>query len=457
MNLLPMSARLALFLRRSWRAKTWLAAGCILSLYGGASALAALGDEMLARPMASGNRVNAELALAQLDEQIARLAEHVPEFITEDRLRAGDTIPALLQRLGVNDAAALTFVRNDALAKRLYQLRPGRAVAAKTDAIGNLVWLEFPDAALRGSMETAPDGAALTHLIRIDRSASGFKAEGRAVVAERRIEMRSGTILSSLFAATDAAGIPDAVTRQIADVFDADIDFHVDLRKGDSFRVIYETLWVNGEYLRAGRVLGIEFVTAGSLHEATWFEAQPGRGGYYAADGSSLRRAFLRSPIEFSRVSSGFSDNRLHPIHLRWKKHEGVDYAAPTGTPIRAVADGSIEFVGWKNGYGNVVMIRHSGQYETLYAHLSRFGSGIRRGARVGQGQIIGQVGATGWATGPHLHYEFHVAGRPHDPLRVALPEAAPLAAADRAAFEARHAEVEGQLALLRVGPLALR
>ena len=170
-----------------------------------------------------------------------------------------------------------------------------------------------------------------------------------------------------------------------------------------------------------------------------------------------LRKAFLRSPIEFSRVSSGFSDNRLHPIHLRWQRHTGVDYAAPTGTPIRAVADGVIDFVGVKNGYGKVVVVRHSGVYETLYAHMSRFGAGIARGTRVAQGQVIGHVGMTGWATGPHLHYEFHINGQPHDPLRVALPEAAPLPADQRAAFTAHRADLDAQLALLRMTPVASR
>ena len=444
----------------SLHAKLLIALGCALSLYGGASALAALGDEMLAQPLPSGNRVSADIVLDDLAAQTDRLAAQTQQYIASDTLRAGDTIAAALQRLHVDDPQALAFVRNDATARRLYDLRPGRTITAQTDANGTLQWLQFPvpgrreaDAANPGTENVAPQA----HVVRVERTDGQLRAAEQSLAPQARVEMRSGTITSSLFAATDAADVPDAITMQIAEIFDSEIDFHVDLRRGDTFRVVYETLYLDGTYLRPGRVLAVEFVNAGTPYSAYWFESAPGKGSYYAEDGQSLRKAFLRSPIEFSRVSSGFSDNRLHPIHLRWQRHTGVDYAAPTGTPIRAVADGVIDFVGVKNGYGKVVVVRHSGVYETLYAHMSRFGAGIARGTRVAQGQVIGHVGMTGWATGPHLHYEFHINGQPHDPLRVALPEAAPLPADQRAAFTAHRADLDAQLALLRMTPVASR
>ncbi len=446
----------------SAHAKLLIAVGCALTMYGGASALASLGDEMLAQPMPSGNRFTTELALQDLDAQTEKLAAQDQRFVAADTLRAGDTIAAALQRLHVDDAQALAFIRNDPTARRLFELRPGRTITAQTDADGALQWLQFPvpnrrdvqPAQSPADAETAPPQ---THVVRIERAGAELRASEQSLMPETRVEMRSGTILSSLFAATDAAEVPDRVTMQIAEIFDAEIDFHVDLRRGDTFRVVYETHYLDGEYQRAGRVLAVEFVNAGKPFSAYWFESAPGKGAYYAEDGKSLRRAFLRSPLEFSRVSSGFSDNRLHPIQMQWKRHTGVDYAAPTGTPIRAVADGVIDFVGWKNGYGKVVIVRHSGMYETLYAHMSSFGPGITRGTRVSQAQVIGRVGSTGWATGPHCHYEFHVNGQPRDPLRVALPEVAPLPAPLRASFEAHRADLSAQLALLRMAPVALR
>jgi len=444
----------------SLHAKLLIALGCALSLYGGASALASLGDDLLAQPLPSGNRVSAELVLDDLGAQTERLAAQEQRYIASDTLRAGDTIAAALQRLHVDDQQALAFLRSDATARRLYDLRPGRTITAQTDANGALQWLQFPVPGRRDSDAANPsaaDAAPQAHVVRIERAGEHLRAVEQSLAPQTRIEMRAGTITSSLFAATDAADVPDAVTMQIAEIFDSEIDFHVDLRRGDTFRVVYETLYLDGSYLRPGRVLAVEFVNAGTPYSAYWFESAPGKGSYYAENGQSLRKAFLRSPIEFSRVSSGFSDNRLHPIHLRWQRHTGVDYAAPTGTPIRAVADGVVDFVGWKNGYGKVVVVRHSGVYETLYAHMSRFGAGIARGTRIGQGQVIGHVGMTGWATGPHLHYEFHINGQPHDPLRVALPEAAPLPADQRAVFAAHRADLDAQLALLRIAPVASR
>ena len=250
--------------------------------------------------------------------------------------------------------------------------------------------------------------------------------------------LASGTIRSTLFAATEEAGLPDAIAAQIADIFSTDIDFHRELRKGDSFNLVYESLTADGQPVPwnegAGRVLAAEFVNGGRVHHAVWFTRADGRGGYYGADGRSLRRSFLASPMEFSRVTSGFA-MRFHPILQSWRRHLGVDYGAPVGTPVRTVGDGVVSFSGWQNGYGKVVEIDHGKGKTTLYAHLSR--QDVKKGQRVQQGQRVGAVGMTGWTTGPHLHFEFRVNGTHQDPLLVAKSaEPVVLDSASRPRFE---------------------
>jgi murein DD-endopeptidase MepM/ murein hydrolase activator NlpD len=234
---------------------------------------------------------------------------------------------------------------------------------------------------------------------------------------------------------------------QLADVFGGDIDFHRDLRKGDRFSVIYELHHFAGRPVRAGRVLAAEFTNQGKTFRAVHFN-----GGYYAQDGNNLRKAFLRSPLEFSRVSSGFGMRR-HPMHKVWQAHKGIDYAAPIGTRVRSVGNGFVDFAGAKDGYGNVVIVRHHGQYATVYAHLSRIA--VRRGARVEQNDTVGFVGQTGWATGPHLHYEFRIAGEARNPFSIAMPAAAPVAPRELPAFQAHAGALSAQLDLLANGNLA--
>jgi murein DD-endopeptidase MepM/ murein hydrolase activator NlpD len=260
--------------------------------------------------------------------------------------------------------------------------------------------------------------------------------------------MKSSVIESSLFAASDVAGIPDSVAMQMADIFGGDIDFHRDLRKGDQFTVVYELHHLAGRPVRAGRVLAAEFVSQRKAYRAVHFGT-----GYYAPNGTNLRKAFLRSPLEFSRVSSGFGMRR-HPIARVWRAHQGIDYAAPTGTRVRAVADAVVDYAGPKGGYGKVVILRHHGAYTTVYAHLSRIA--VRRGARVAQNDTIGFVGQTGWATGPHLHYEFRISGKARNPFAIAMPAALPVAPQDLAAFRAHAAPLIARLDLLANTNLAL-
>ena len=354
----------------------------------------------------------------------------------EERIQRGDTLGGILARLSVTDPAALGFLRSDAHAKPLYQLKPGKSLRVRTDEDGRLIALSY----------LATDGS----LLAVDRVGEELVARSVAPQATVRIELRSGEIASSLFAAADAIGLPDAVTVQIAEVFSGEIDFHHDLRRGDRFAVVYETREVGGDSLGAGKVLAAEFVNKGLAHRAFLWRSSDGSEGYYAEDGKSLRRAFLRSPVAFSRVTSGFSLARFHPFAQTWRAHKGVDFAAPAGTAVHAAGDGQVALAGTQNGYGNVVILRHAGAYSTVYAHLSRFAAGVKTGASVAQGNVIGYVGQTGWATGPHLHYEFRVNGVERNPLTIALPNAQPIPASERAAYLERSAPLGAQLSLGR-------
>ena len=370
-----------------------------------------------------------ELTMPDLAAQIAEMAPKAPEFISEERVRSGDSLAALMERLGVDDPEATSFIKSDPTARALLTLRPGRRVQVSISAEGRL----------QSASATLSDGRSNEEAARllISRTLTGFTAEKNPALLERRVEMRSGTIHSSLFAATDAAQVPDAVATQIVDMFSTNIDFASDLRRGDRFNVVYETLWQGGEYVRSGRVLAAEFLNAGKTYEAVWFD-QPGThggGSYFDLKGRSLKKAFLKSPLQFSRVTSGFA-MRMHPISGKWKQHKGIDFAAPIGTPIRAAGNGVIDFAGVNGGYGNFVLIQHGKTYSTAYAHMSRFAAGIRRGTRVSRGEVIGYVGTSGWSTGPHLHYEFRVNNAARDPNSIAVSVVATLSGTEQQRFE---------------------
>jgi murein DD-endopeptidase MepM/ murein hydrolase activator NlpD len=353
----------------------------------------------------------------------------------EERIQRGDTIAALLERLGAEDSATAEFLRNTRSARTLRQLIPGRTVRALTTAEGKLLELRYQTGGT---------------VLNVQRLEDNFQVTEQPIEFERRILMKAGEIRSSLFAATDTVGLSDAIAIQIADIFSTDIDFHRDLRRGDRFTVVYEMLYDQGEPVRSGRMLAAEFVNQGRTLQAVYFQYAEGQGGYYTPDGKNIRKAFLRSPLEFSRISSGFS-NRFHPILKQWRAHNGIDYAAPTGTRIKATGDGVVEFAGrHQGGYGNLVVLRHQSKFTTWYGHLSGFAKGIRKGARVAQGDAIGYVGATGLATGPHLHYEFRINDVHQNPLRVVLPSAPPISPAQKPAFDAAAAPLSQQLELLR-------
>lgn len=393
-------------------------AGAVLSVLGG-FAITAFGIAPLAPDAAALPQrvITEELQVKGLEAQLDQLSLHTLELNRHDLTRSSDTADTLLRRLGVLDPAAAAFLRRDADARRLLDGRSDKMVQVRSTADGTLLELvgRFP------ALESARQATHFTRLT-VSRDQGQFRSmlETAPLVAQTRLG--SGSIRSSLWAAADEARLPDAIATQLIDIFSGDIDFHRQLQKGDSFSVAFEALTADDQLITwneaTGKVLAAEFINAGKSLQAIWFQDSPNaKGAYFSIDGASRRRPFLASPLEFSRVTSGFA-MRLHPILNTWRAHNGVDYSAPTGTPVRSVGDGVVELAGRQNGYGNVVKIQHANGNSTLYAHLSRID--VRQGQRIEQGSRIGAVGATGWATGPHLHFEFRVNGQFQDPLKVA-------------------------------------
>lgn len=362
-------------------------------------------------------------------------------YFQEDRFQRNSSLPILLNRLGAGEDQAAEFQRSSQAVRSFRRLQPGATVQAKISGEGKLRSLWFL--------------AGRDTLVSIDRMGEGFSVSEQQVGLAREIQMKSGEIRNSLFNATDAAGIPDSVAIQLADIFAGDVDFNRDLRRGDRFAVVYEIFHHDGRVLHPGRVLAAEFTNQKRTYRAVWFQDPWGKSGYYTPDGRNLRKAFLRSPIEFSRVTSRFGA-RHHPILQQWRAHRGVDYGAPTGTRVRATGDGVVESAGRRNGYGNLIVLRHHGGYRTYYAHLSGFARGLRGGTRVAQGDVIGYVGETGWVTGPHLHYEFHVHDQYRNPLTITFPAAQPIAADELAAFNRAAEPLVARLDLLQNTNLAL-
>ncbi len=390
------------------------------------------------------------VAPVDLHAQLDVLAEHELDLFRSELTRSSDTADSLLARLNVADPGAASFLRTDQMARRILEGRAGKRVQVRVDARGRLIELLARFAA--PSSDKLP--TQFTRL-RIQRIADKLVADITTAPLSSQIVMASGTIRSTLFGATDDAGIPDAVASQLAEIFANDIDFHRELKRGATFSVVYESLTADGEPITwgpaSGRVLAAEFINQGETFSAMWFKDGDAKGAYFGLDGQSKQRSFLASPVEFSRVTSGFS-MRLHPILNEWKQHKGVDFGAPTGTPVRTVGDGVVEFAGWQNGYGNVIYIDHSHDRSTVYAHLSRID--VVKGQHVEIGSVIGAVGQTGWATGPHLHFEVKIDGQQQDPLKVAqTSEAAVVSPASRARFGQLAQSVRTQLGVAETLP----
>lgn len=428
------SSTAAHWIQRHPKRVTAVVAALLLSGGGGAFAVASLGPDAADLPVREILETVQPLAFPEYSRDAA------PAYVLyrTENTRSSDTADTLLKRLGIDDAQAAAYLRTDDNARQILLGRSGRQVTA--EALGDQRLNKL-------TARWSGDNEGHFKRLIIERADNGFTTRMETAALRASSQLASGTIQSSLFVATDEAKIPDAVAVQLAEIFSGDIDFRRELRKGDRFSVVYETLEGDGEPLRTGRVLSAEFVNAGKSHQAMWFDepvarqaegnlqaGNPGKGGYYTLAGQSLRRAFLSSPVAYSRVSSGFA-MRFHPVLKQRHAHLGTDFVASTGTPARTVGDGVVTFAGVQNGYGNVVFIKHRGDTETVYAHLSKLM--VRQGERVDQGQTIGLVGSTGWATGPHLHFEVRNNGVQQDPMKLAQKsETVPVTAASKPIFD---------------------
>jgi murein DD-endopeptidase MepM/ murein hydrolase activator NlpD len=415
------------------RPRTWVAAGITgISLLGVVAATAVVPGSMPADLLVE--RVVESLPAPAISRESS--GESLP-FVHYERIQAGDTLQALFNRLRIDDAEALAYLSgSDAGRQALRQLRAGRSVTAVVAANRRLLSFSLP---------VGNTGARVV----IERGDSGLALrESDGTEQTMMVEMRSGTITHSLFGATDAAGLPDNVATQLATIFGTWIDFHTDLRKGDRFNVVYEAVYEDGNPVRAGRILAAEFINNGERHAVVLYRGPSGKEQYYSDDGESLQQGFLRSPLEFTRVSSNFG-RRLHPIHGSWRDHNGTDFSAPIGTPIMATSDATIEFIGTQRGFGNLIVLKHHNDITTHYAHLNGFAKGLSKGQAVSQGDLIGYVGCTGWCTGPHLHYEVRLKDVPADPMTVALPMADAFNDKALAAFKRNTAHLRQRFALL--------
>ncbi len=344
----------------------------------------------------------------------------------------GDSLARIFAAQGLEPGLLHRIVNSGKQAKSLAKIRPGQTLRFRFDDAGELTALEHQ--------------RSRTEHLRIAVADEEVKTELISKAVDKQIASAAGLIESSLFVDGQKAGLSDAKIMELADIFGWDVDFALELRAGDEFRLVYEEQYLDGEKLRDGPILAAEFTNRGQTFRAVRYESREGEVGYYDDTGHSKRRAFLRTPIKFARISSRFNPKRWHPVLKRWRAHRGVDYAAPTGTPIKASGDGKVIFRGTKSGYGRTVILQHAGKYTTLYAHMSKYSKRARSGARVKQGQIIGYVGKSGLATGPHLHYEFRVNGVHKDPLRVKLPKALALPKKELPAFKAATAGLLAQL-----------
>lgn len=341
-------------------------------------------------------------------------------------VRSGDSLARIFSRESLPARDLHAVMQSDETARRLRRIHPGEKLQYRADDAGNLLALRYEFDRLEA--------------IIAERSEAGSQFETRvqAREPERRTVTAEAVIKNSLFLASTAAGLDERTAMGLADIFQWDIDFVLDIRRGDGFKVVLEELWLDGERLGYGAILGAEFRNQGEVFRAVRYTDREGYTSYYTPDGMSMRKAFLRAPVQFSRISSNFNMRRRHPLYNTIRPHRGIDYAAPTGTPVVAAGEGRVVRVE-KNHHasGNYLVVQHGETYQTKYLHLSRFARGMRSGQRVNQGDVIGYVGATGWATGPHLHYEFLVHGVHQNPRTVDLPKAMPIDENERMRFQA--------------------
>jgi len=360
----------------------------------------------------------------------------------EVKVKSGDNMALIFSRLGISPTTLHTVLHLDKSTLKLARIKPGHLLRFQIDEKGTLQQLQYQ--------------FDVANSLHIQKSGTSYSAKTQTKTLETRVAHASAKIDSSLFLAGQAAGLSDNMTMQIANIFGWDVDFALDIRQGDHFTVIYEEIYLDDKKLKDGNILAAEFFNHGKSYQAIRYEDKNGNAQYYDPKGMSMRKAFLRSPVEFSRISSRFNLGRKHPILNKIRAHKGVDYAASRGTPIKATGDGKIIFKGVKGGYGKTIIIKHGSAYSTLYAHMRSYNKSSRIGSRVKQGQVIGYIGSTGLATGPHLHFEFRVNGVHRNPLTVRLPKASPLAKKYRPDFEQQASEMVARLDLIKSNSLAL-
>jgi murein DD-endopeptidase MepM/ murein hydrolase activator NlpD len=395
-------------------------------------------------PTASSVADSAALALALPEAApAAPVAAPEPGSWHEVTVASGDSLARIFSKQGLAARQLHDVLATGGVAKKLTQIYPGQKIRLRTTEEDGLLELLYEIDAM--------------NQIQVVRKETGYDTQLIVRVPERRTVHATGQINDSLFLSAQRSNLPDNITMELAGIFGWDIDFALDIREGDRFAVIYEELYLDGDRVGTGYILAAEFINNDKAHKALRYTDAQGRTDYYDPDGHSMRKTFLRTPVEFSRISSRFSSGRKHPVLNRIRAHKGVDYAAPTGTAVKAAGNGKIVLRGNKGGYGKTVVIQHGSSYSTLYAHLSRYAPGLQNGSRVQQGQIIGYVGSTGLATGPHLHYEFHVNGVHRNPLTVKLPDAAPLPVKYRDNFRMQADNLLGQLELAKNQAVALQ
>ena len=359
-----------------------------------------------------------------LQQEIAETASELDtEFWESVTVKSGDTLASIFAKKGIPSTTTHKIARLNEQTKRLRYIKPGQEIRLMLDDERQLRKMKYiPDITSTLLIQRGEDQSFSSQIIN-------YQLDAYPVY-------REGTIESSLFEAAANADIPEDVIMDLVAIFGWDVDFSLDIRKGDRFGIVYEELYKDDVKIRNGRILSAEFVNDGKTYRAVYYTDPKGDSDYFTPDGKSMRKAFLRSPVEFSRISSRFTNKRWHPLLSKWRSHKGVDYAARRGTPVRASGDGKVIFAGTKGGYGRLIVIRHGGRYTTAYGHLHRYARGLRSGKKVKQGQVIGYVGSSGLATGPHLHYEFRVNGVHRNPLTVKLPEAQPVNEAYLSHFE---------------------
>lgn len=417
----------------------WFVTGLLLPLIGGTVAYFVINrdpPELVPPPLETA-ALGLEIPTLSIEQLVPVMPPPIGQTV-EFVVRRNDTLDRIFRQLKLNLTDLASIRELPGVQEQLDRLRPGDTIKLVHD-----------DAGLVQSLSRRISETEVLSVTRVDETGSGpFAAKVVATPVEIRESRAQGTIDSSLFVAARAAGVsPEIILRLANDIFGWDIDFALDIQPGDRFSVIYEQKYRDGEYIGDGRILAADFVNDGTTHRALYYESADGTiADYFTPDGRSMRRQFLRAPLDFTRISSNFDPKRRHPILNMIRAHKGVDYAAPTGTIIKAAGDGRVSFVGTQGGYGRVVIIEHGGGISTLYGHMSRFARSLHSGDRVKQGSTIGYVGSSGAATGPHLHYEYRVNGLHKNPRTVPLPDAAPIPEMYVAEFKLRSAPVLARL-----------